>query len=145
MNKVFKMGDSSMNMFLGYSAAVDYQLMGTVTIAGITIVFCVLLLLVGVFYAFGAIMTSGSKRAARKAQKKSEAKVEKIVKSDVKPMPAPPVVENGISPEVVAAVSAAISYSEGDGSYTIKSIKKQKTVGRPVWAAAGIADNTKPF
>ncbi|MCC8022314.1 MAG: OadG family protein [Clostridiales bacterium] len=49
-------------------AEVDFTLMWTVTLAGILIVFSVLLMLVGVFYLFGSIMGGLRKRGESKTQ-----------------------------------------------------------------------------
>lgn len=122
--------------------------MWTVTVAGISIVFSVLLLLVGIFYLFGAVM----KKSNGQSKDKNEAKVAKLAKKEEKAKQAAPkltaavapVIEQGISGEVVAAISAAIAHLEG-GNVTIRSIKKQATNGRPAWATAGIMDATRPF
>ena len=56
-------------------------------------------------------------------------------------------VEDGIGDEVVAVIAAAIAAfsSDSDGkSYAVRSIKKAKA-GRPIWAAAGLQENTHAF
>lgn len=127
------------------------ELMWTVTISGIGIVFAVLLLLVGVFYLFGSVMkrTGGKKHNSQKAvNSKPKTKKEQPKQAAFTPKqpPAIQVVEDGVPLEVVAAITAAIAETEGGRSYTIRSIRRQQPAGsRPAWAMAGIADNTRPF
>lgn len=140
----------------------------TVVISGITIVLGVLLLLILVFQLFGAIMPkidSASKaRVARRAEKKALKKAKKAEtvsqsKSTDKPaMPTPPmqappvaapkapVVEQGISQEVVAAIAAAVAMQ--DSGAVVRSVKRLNVVnvgGRNPWANAANVDNTRPF
>lgn len=144
----------------------------TVVVSGILIVVGVLFLLIGVFQLFGIIVPKinqksiemEEKRAARKAERKARRAAKKAAKlaekngeaelastideaPELKPVQhsAPsPVVEQGISGEVVAAITAAIVASEGTG-VTVRSIKKKKVIGRNPWAQAANADNTRPF
>ena len=54
--------------------------------------------------------------------------------------------EDGISGDVVAAISAAVAVmmsAEGK-SYRIRSVKRVKE-SRPAWSAAGVQENTRPF
>lgn len=143
----------------------------TVVISGISIVVGVLFLLILVFQAFGKIAPKieafsrkvdekftalkqqlKDKRAAKKAAKAAESS--DAVDSDAEdyitevpitdaPVPAP-VVQQGISGEVVAAISAAIAATEGS-SAVIRSIKKKNVGGRNPWAQAAVNDNTRPF
>lgn len=120
-------------------SAIDWTLTGTVTLAGLLIVFVVLVLLVGLFYLFGRVFSGKPKKEKVKVVKNENSK-------KTAPLPPPaPVVEQGISGEVVAAIAAAIACCEGSGQYVIKSIRRQHTTGRPAWASAGIAENTRPF
>lgn len=142
----------------------------TVIIAGITIVVAVLFLLIQIFNLFGVIVPKiekcskalEEKRALRKVEKKAKkaAKLaekngeagavvvtgdapEQTVENTVAPAPLP-VVEQGISGEVVAAITAAIVASEGTG-VVVRSIKKKNVAGRNPWAQAANIDNTRPF
>lgn len=127
----------------------DSQLMWTVTLAGISIVFGVLLLLVGIFYLFGAVM----KKTGRKGGKKQEAKKQPAAKAETpkasfapKQPPAFQAAQDGVPLEVVAAITAAVAEMEGGKAFTIRSIQRRQPAGvRPVWAMAGITENTKPF
>lgn len=67
--------------------------------------------------------------------------VEKVQNLAPKPIP---VVEQGISGEVVAAITAAIVASEGKG-VVVHSIKRKNVGGRNPWAQAANIDNTRPF
>lgn len=123
----------------------------TVVIAGAGIVFLMLVLLIIIFYLFGKIVSSAEAKAKK-------GKTKKITKSEQKvsaPLPAPapkasapqPVVDDGISGEVVAAIAAAVAMSEGNGA-VVKSIRKVnvvKVASRNPWASAAISDNTRPF
>lgn len=144
----------------------------TVIIAGISIVVAVLVLLIYIFQLFGAIVpkiekaskareekrkarkaAKKAKKAAKKARKNNEADSIAVVKSEDKatdilaapaPSVAPPAVEEGISTEVVAAITAAIVASEGS-NVIVRSIKKKNVSGRNPWAQAANIDNTRPF
>ena len=52
-----------------------------------------------------------------------------------------------IPDEVVAVIAAAVAAMSTDGKqYAIRRIRPATATGvRPAWAAAGIADNTRPF
>ena len=118
----------------------------TVVIAGISIVLGVLLLLIAVFWMFGKIVSSTEKRfRSKRLEKQKEivdiANIGIPVTSPAKPAPR---VENGISDEVVAVITAAVAASEG-GKATVKSIKKAGRSGRNAWAQAAVLDNTRPF
>jgi Na+-transporting methylmalonyl-CoA/oxaloacetate decarboxylase gamma subunit len=140
----------------------------TVVIAGISIVVGVLLLLILVFKLFGMLMPKiearvtarEEKRAIKKAEKQArklakqaekngEPVVEQpktdVAKAPVQAIPTPaPVVEAGISNEVVAAIAGAIVATEGQG-VVVRSIKRKNVAGRNPWAHAANVDNTRPF
>lgn len=113
---------------------------------GLFIVFVVLCLLIFLVWVFGKVMIAIT---ARKEKKKKKAAEE--IKSQVPPAPktapkAVPAVEQGITGDVVAAISAAVAMmSEGTNKqYRVRSIKRVKE-GRSAWSMAGIAENTRPF
>ncbi len=143
----------------------------TVVIAGITIVIAVLVLLIFIFQIFGKIAPKiealslkteekinrikedlKAKRAARKKAKQKEDQQSEVVEEAVKLTPIPsavvpspsPVIEQGISGEVVAAITAAVVATEGQGA-VIRSIKKKNVGGRNPWSHAATIDNTRPF
>lgn len=131
----------------------------TLVISGIVVVLGILILLIFLMFLFGVIvpkLDKGSKqraekKAAKKAAKASDKSIgaDKMIKQTVPvqstPAPAPaPAVEAGISGEVVAAIAAAVTAYEGKG-VVIRSIKKKNVGSRNPWAAAAVADNTRPF
>ncbi|MCM1284689.1 MAG: OadG family protein [Acetobacter sp.] len=154
-----------MNPILMLTADRSVTFTATVVISGILIVVGVLLLLICVFALFGKIVpvierktrAMEEKSAARKAEKKAKKVLKENVSNAVNssvsekpavntpPVPAPaPVVEEGISGEVVAAIAAAVAMTEG-GSAVVRSIKKKNIGGRNPWAQAANIDNTRPF
>ena len=59
--------------------------------------------------------------------------------------PVAPVVEDGVSEEVVAAIMAAVSCMAPQGTtYRVRSIGRVRGE-RSAWAAAGVAEATRPF
>lgn len=129
---------------------------GSKIIVGFTVVFIGLILLVAFFSIMGLIFKVVSKSSGKKAEKKV-VKAEKKKNSEKKTVVAEkkeesvsapePVIEDGISDEIVAVIAAAIaSMSDGETRYAVRSIKKTRNVsGRPVWAMAGIRENTSSF
>lgn len=143
----------------------------TVVIAGIVIVVGMLLLLIFIFNLFGKfvpviekwsnalsekmafIKTSvKAKWQARKKNTASESETESLSENreilsanPAADLPKPvPVVEAGISGEIVAAIAAAVAVSEGPDA-VVHSIKRKNINTRNLWAAAAAADNTRPF
>ena len=115
-----------------YLGGVDWVQTSTVVIAGIVIVMLVLAILIAIFKGFGKA-AEGGKKSSKKAAQPAPAKA------------AAPAVQSGISGEIVAAISAAIYAAEGGKQVTIRSIRVKNVAGRNPWAAAAIADNTRPF
>ena len=121
----------------------------TVIVAGIGIVLCTLLVLIGVFYAFGAVVSKSQANAKKKEAKKIQSEMEAALSKASEVVPAPtnaPVIEEGISGEVVAAISAAVYAMEG-GSAVIRSVSRKASPvsTRNPWAQAAVVDNTRPF
>lgn len=115
----------------------------TVTLSGIIIVFAMLVLLVAIIWAFGKIMTAvtgnGKPPKEKKAKKEAPAADSKASAGGA----------SNVSEDegVIAAISAAIMMMyEGTGKTpVIRSIRPAATGMRSAWAAAGIANNTRPF
>lgn len=123
----------------------------TVVIAGVSIVLGVLVLLIFIFYLFGFIVSKTEQRAKAKKAKKQDVITAPVkpVAPPVKPITTPavqkaPAVEQGISGEVVAAITAAIVATEGPTA-VVRSIKKKNVGSRNPWAQAAMTDNTRPF
>lgn len=116
-----------------------------VVVTGLAVVFIALILLIIVVTLVGKFFESRNntkKNNLVKAEDNS-AKTKPVVKANVVPQ-----VENGISDEVVAAITAAIACMMSDGGeakpFVIKSIKRTREA-RNVWNMAGLVENTRPF
>ena len=114
---------------------------GMTVVIGLVVVFAVLIVLTGIFYLFGYVMDSVNKPKTSK-----EAASAKTAPAASAPATPAPVVQGGISGEVVAAIAAAVAMMAPEGKrYAVKSVSRKDASGRSAWAAAGIADNTRPF
>ena len=155
------------NNYIEYLKGVEWVQVATVVIAGICIVLGVLIVLIFVFNGFGKLVSSmeasakkrAAKKAAKKAAKEAAKKAEQasesaqpaapVVKAAPPVAKAPvapaPVVEEGISGEVVAAITAAIAAQEGNNQFVIRSVKKKDVGSRNPWARAAVTDNTRAF
>ncbi|MGI5958369.1 MAG: OadG family protein [Massiliimalia sp.] len=116
-----------------------------VVVTGLATVFIALILLIIVVTLVGKFFESRNntkKNNPVKAEVKT-AETKPVVKANVVPQ-----VENGISDEVVAAITAAIACMMSDGGeakpFAIKSIKRTREA-RNVWNMAGLVENTRPF
>ena len=121
----------------------------TVVIAGIVIVLGILVLLIFVFKAFGAIVHGAETRGKKKKLKAMESQVTVASAPSapaVKAAPAP-VVDSGIPGEVVAVIAAAVAASEGPGAVvqSVRRVRPNPVGVRNPWAAAAVAENTRPF
>lgn len=113
-------------------------------VIGLVVVVGTLMVLTGIFYLFGFIMTAINKPKKPKQAKKAE-EAPAAPAPVAKATPAP-VVQSGISDEVVAAIAAAVAMMAPEGKrYAVKSVSRANGNGRSAWAAAGVADNTRPF
>ncbi|MFA9379850.1 MAG: OadG family transporter subunit [Acetanaerobacterium sp.] len=112
----------------------------SVVLVGITIVFLTLIGLTLVFMLYGKVVDGITGR--NKGGTKPPAPPKKTPKTS---SPAP-VVEQGISDDVIAAISAAIAYmmDEGSAGYAVRSIKRASQPRRE-WRMAGMIQNTRPF
>lgn len=119
---------------------------GNVTLSGLLIVFCMLVLLVLLIAGFGMIMV-------KLTGKPKAVKTEKVVKAE-KPKKAP-VVEKVSKPvsavaadddDVIAAISAAVMMMyEGTGVKPVIRSIRPAVSQRSAWKMAGIANNTRSF
>ncbi|MFZ2539422.1 MAG: OadG family transporter subunit [Oscillospiraceae bacterium] len=119
-----------------------------VVIVGLVVVFAVLLILVVLCELMGNTFKNIDKnKKAKLDAKTNETKEDKATSNSVikAVANATPVVESGITDDVVAAISAAIACIMGSGNkFAVKSINRVKG-SRPAWNMAGIAENTRPF
>lgn len=107
-----------------------------VVMVGVSLVFLILLLLTVIISLQGRFFDALEKKRAQK---------QKAAAPEVSfPVAAPaPVVEQGISPEVVAAIAAAVAFM-GGGHYTLRTVSRAKE-GRNAWSRAGVIRDTEPF
>lgn len=121
----------------------------TVVIAGLGIVLTTLAVLIIVFKVFGNVVSKSQNKAKKKAldEQKNQMQQQASAAPVKKAAPAAKPAQQGLSGEVVAAISAAVYAVEGEGA-VIRSItpKKQSPIGvRNPWAQAAVTDNTRPF
>lgn len=128
----------------------------TILITGFVVVFSVLIVLIMIIKIYGTIVTkalnASQDRKARKAAEKKKALEQERAQQSEKTSPAAPVksapapAAQGISPEIVAVIAAAVDSTYGAGCAKITSIKKSKANNsRPAWGMAGVFENTRPF
>ncbi|MDF2567281.1 MAG: hypothetical protein K0R90_737 [Oscillospiraceae bacterium] len=113
----------------------DSNFILSLAIAGLIAVLLVLILLIVFIAKVGSMMNSLKDKNGS------------VQQSNFAATPRP-VVQSGISGEVVAAISAAVAMMMNDGNgetkYVVRSVKRAKE-SRPAWGFAGISENTKPF
>lgn len=117
----------------------------TVVIAGLGIVLVTLAVLIVVFKLFGNIVSKSQNKSKKKAVEAQQKEMQQVSTAPAAPVAKP--AQQGISGEVVAAISAAVYALEGEGA-VIRSItpKKQSPIGvRNPWAQAAVIENTRPF
>lgn len=136
----------------------------TVVISGIGIVVLILIILIIVFQLFGAGMSksqaAAKKRKAKKLEEQMKADAAESSAAVSSPAPAPvsaPAVQNGISGEIVAAISAAVYAMEGEGASVtsitpvasaaaaVPAMRKNPITVRNPWAQAAVTENIRPF
>ncbi len=129
----------------------DWGLALSTTATGLIVVFAVLIILIFAVYLLGKVMTIIEQKPA-KSDKKSKKAKDSASAPSTQPLAqesvavSTPQSDEGVSPDVVAAISGALSVilsAEGK-PFRIKSIKRAKDT-RPAWNAAGIQENTRPF
>ena len=138
-------------MFLQTVCLADKVLRGTeeldgtqilsMTIIGLSVVFCALLILVIYLYCSGSLFRRGSKPKAKPEPPKAAPKPA----APPAPVSAPLVQED--DGEVVAVIMAAIAaMGQAEGkTYRLKSVRQVSRSGGSAWSQAGRAENTRPF
>lgn len=117
-----------------------------VVVTGLVVVFACLIILVLFLYLMGAIFNKTKKTKAQGGSDSAvknipAAKVELNKISDAAVLPS-----NGISEEIVAAISAAIAMiGESSGKKLLIKNISRSGARRNSWAQAGRIDNTRPF
>lgn len=119
---------------------------GMTVLIGLVVVFSALILLTFIFWLFGKVMSGAGSRKASPPPSGS-------VPKPAAPAPVPavvpaapaPVVSDGVSEEVVAVIAAAVAAMAPEGKrYAVRSVSRVRGE-RPVWAAAGLMESTRPF
>lgn len=120
----------------------------SVVITGVVVVFIGLIILILLVMAYGKIFDSINRKKAEKQKAELEAKAQENAPKvqAAAPVEAPPVIEDGIEEEIVAVITAAIAAmsARSGKKLALRSISTAKG-SRNAWAAAGIAENTRPF
>ena len=117
---------------------------GLTILIGLVVVFAALIALTFIFWLFGKFAGTGRSKSDQPASAAPSPAPVKTVPAAQKPIPAPQV-QAGISEEIVAAISAAVMSMAPEGKqYVIRSVSRARGE-RPVWAAAGLAESTRPF
>lgn len=123
---------------MALTAAESYPSNAVVVAIGISLVFLILVILTLIILLQGKIFDSITAGKTQKAA--APAAPQKAAPQKAAPAP---VVEEGIPPEVVAAIAAAVASIEG-GKYTLRSLTRVKD-GRGAWGLAGAVSGTEPF
>lgn len=113
---------------------------------GFILVLAVLILMIIIFWAFGKVMVAtAGKEKQPKVKAEKPVKPAKAAKASV-PAPVPaPVVGDGVDDEIVAVIAAAVAAMAPAGcTYAVRRVERARAA-RPVWAAAGVMENTRPF
>ncbi len=120
------------------AAAKAEPTVGVVVLTGVVLVFFILVLIMFLIQAQGKLFQAIEQK---KSKKQTNAKAD----------PAPikqsaPIVQEGISPEVVAVIGAAVAAMAPN--YKIQKIEPAKSTSKAQksqWAQAGVMENTTPF
>lgn len=120
---------------------------GMVIVIGVVVVSLTLIALTAIFWLFGKVFSGNSNNTHNNLDLESHD--EKAGKYSPPPalnsMVYKPATNNGVSDEVVAVIAAAVAAMAPDGCrYSVHSIHRVKRE-RTVWAAAGLAESTRPF
>ena len=119
-------------MFDSNSSITD--LLTIIPIAGVTIVFAMLIILVIIIAMFGKIMSAIKGK-------------EKTVAENKVSTPTPIYAPQSDEDEIIAVIAAAVDamYSTSGKKAVIRSIKPSVSGGRSAWAQAGLVDNVRAF
>ncbi len=115
---------------------------GMTILIGLVVVFAVLILLTLIFMLFGKVVHRGGQAPSTEISAVPKVPAQP---STVSSTPAAPIVEDGVSDEIVAAIAAAIAAMAPEGkTYAVRRIGRARGE-RPVWATAGLMEHTRPF
>lgn len=124
----------------------------SVVLTGLVVVFAALVILIFLVWLMGKIFIAiGNKKNKEQEQQKQDARrqAQQAMADQVKTEQAGTgQIEEGIPPEVVAAISAAVAVvmeeSAPGAAYTIQRVQRAG-VGRSAWGNAGLAAQLSPF
>ena len=124
----------------------------SVVLVGLVVVFAALLILIFLVWLMGKIFASINNRKAKAQEEKEQdtrRQAQQAMTDQVKAeQAAAGPVEEGIPPEVVAAISAAVAVvmeeTAPGAAYTISRVQRAGT-GRSAWGNAGLAAQLSPF
>ncbi len=127
------------------------MLMAVITASGIVVVFAILILLIFIFYAYGAafraVTEAGERKKAKAAEAAASAQTAVITETPAATEAPAPLADGEIPGEIIAVIAAAVA-SLGDGkAYRVKKVVRSRTpaAGRTPWATSGLFENTRPF
>ena len=110
-----------------------------VALLGMVTVFCGLVILIAFITLLTKLTTAGGKKkpAAKPVEVKSvSSPKESASGNETAVVSAPaPVAQTGVSPEVVAAIAAALSVVMGEGRFVVKHIRRVSNA--PAWNRSG--------
>ena len=103
--------------------------------------------IIAVCIFFGIFIYFSRKDGGTETVADEESSTEKFERKAPAARTSAPVVPNGVSEEVVAVIAAAVASMAPEGKrYAVRSIARAgKHHERSVWAAAGLAESTRPF
>lgn len=145
MNQLFL--NTAQLLLKGTDRNLDSGTVSSVVITGVVVVFIGLILLIFFVFLYGRIFEAINNKKSEKSKKILENKVSAASNQNNNNQSEPiPIIENGIDEEVIAVIAAAIMAmnAKSGKKLALKSVKHAKPI-RPVWANAGIAENTRPF
>lgn len=145
MNQLFL--NTAQLLLKGTDRNLDSGTVSSVVITGVVVVFIGLILLIFFVFLYGRIFEAINNKKSEKSKKILENKVSATSNQNNNNQSEPiPIIENGIDEEVIAVITSSImAMSAKSGKkLALKSVKHAKPI-RPVWANAGIAENTRPF
>ncbi|MDE6728017.1 MAG: OadG family protein [Oscillospiraceae bacterium] len=119
---------------------------GILALTGILVVFLILAILIFFFWLMGTIFKAIDKSKAEKKASEDAAKAELPVPAAIEA--AAVVDETEDEEELIAVISAAIAAYEGEGNFTIRSVRKRadkNPQARSAWSMAGINGNMRQF
>ncbi len=127
-----------------YFANLDMMTAWTVLITGFVVVFAVLILLIAIIKLYSSIVHACEVKAKERKERKSKKDDDDTPKgTGAGGSSAPAQSSNGVSPEVLACIAAAVEFMYGTGSVRIKNIRK--VPARSAWRNAGVVSNTARF